>query len=853
MSTASLAAAGLRGHARRLGATALAIVLSVGFLATTLLALDAMERGVGQAVAGDVVERDLVLRPGEESLGVDEVEALRATDGLDVVAAPVQVYGTVDSAYVLATTAPTGPDVELLEGSLPTGPDQVVVSSTTDHAVGDVLTFQPYDSFGESLPGADLEVVGIMDLGGAPLYAWQDVLVVPEEVLRDWDPELSYAMVSLDLAGLDEAEARSVVAEAAPGGTVLTGPEAADQLITQTTGGMDVLRPILLGFGAIAVATSALVIANTFAIVLAQRTRELALLRCVGATRGQVRRTVLLESLVLGVLAATVGVLIGVALTWGAALSLGEINLGTPITLQPGWDPVSLVVPWVVGVAVTAGAAWGPIRRATRVAPMAALQPAASPAVVSRPGLVRIASSVLLLGAGAALLVLAVATRSDSDATANVLLGVAGGLLSFLGVLVASVFFVPAGIRALGAALRGVPGRLAVGNTVSNPRRAAATSAALLIGVTLITMTSVGAASAERTALREIDQQYPADVIAFPQFEAAQHATDDSEGASDSGDSGVAAEEDGQMVARPLNDALTMQVDSLPGVADAVQFGAGWITLEGPDGSWAWESAAYGVDPATAGPVLRNPTATDALQPGTIGLSADLLEMNGLTVGDTVQASGPDGSRELEVVEFAMDEIVLPPADLAALDASSANGGGLLIRLTEDAEVSTVVPEIRDIVEPEGAWVTGSASARAELTVMLDLLVMITTGLLGVAVVIAVVGIANTLALSVLERTRENALLRALGLTRSQMRGMLTLEGVLLALVSALLGIVLGVTYAWFGVQTLLPEGTTTQLAFPLIRVAVILALAVVAGLLASVLPARRAARIAPAAGLATV
>ncbi|WP_256840153.1 ABC transporter permease [Ornithinimicrobium faecis] len=830
MSTLSLAAAGLRGHARRLAATALAIVLSVGFVATTLLALDAMERGIGETVAGDVVNRDLVLWSGEAPLGAGEVDALRERDGLSVVAAPAQVYGTVDSTGVLATTTPTGPGVELLEGKLPAGPDQVVASSTTDHALGDTVTLEPYDSSGEAGDPVDLDVVGIMDVGDSPLYTWQDVLVAQESALREWDPELGYAMVTIDLAGIDEAGARAAVAEAAPGVEVMTGPEAANRLISQATGGLDLLGPVLLGFGAIAVATSALVIANTFAIVLAQRTRELALLRCVGATRAQVRRTVLLEALTLGVVASAAGVLLGVAITWTAALTLGEVNLGTPVTLRPGWNPVSLLAPLVAGVAVTLAAAWWPTRRATRVAPMAALQPAVAPAVASRPGLLRIVASVLLLGAGAAGLVLAAMTH-------NVLVGVASGLLSFVGVLVAAVFFVPAGIRTLGALLRGVPSRLAVGNTVSNPGRAAATSAALLIGVTLITMTSVGAASAERTALSEIDEQFPADVMAFPQFELVGNPSD----------------EDGErMTVRPLDEAIATQVDSVPGVAETVQFEGGWLQMEQADGTWA-ESPVYGIDPAVVAPVLRDPQAVQRLEPGTVGLSDYLMEIRGLREGDTLVLTGPDGSSEATVVPFPLDEVVLPSADLVALDASSAAGGGLLIRLSDDAEVSTVVSAIRDLVEPEGAWVTGSASERAQLTTMLDVLVLITTALLGVAVVIAVVGIANTLALSVLERTRENALLRALGLTRSQLRGMLTLEGVLLSVVSALLGIVLGVTYAWFGVQTLLPEGTTTQLAFPVTQLAVILALAIVAGLLASVLPARRAARIAPAAGLATV
>lgn len=826
MSTLTLAAAGLRGHARRLGATALAIMLSVAFVATTMLALDALERGVAETVAGEVANADLVLQSFDGSIGAAEVDALRGTNGLSVVGAPAQVYGSVGTSGVLVTTPPQGPGVKLLSGSMPSEPGQVAAASTTDYAVGDTLSLELYGTDGTPLPAQTLEVVGLMDVGNAPQFAWDDVLVAPESALRDWDPTLTYPMVSIDLAGVDEAAGRLLLADVAPGARVQTGPEAAAELVTMATGGLDLLGPVLLGFGAIAVATSALVIANTFAIVLAQRTRELALLRCVGATRSQVRRTVLIEALVLGAVAATLGVLLAVAITWAAASALGEVNLGTPITLRPGWDPVSLLLPWVVGVAVTLGAAWWPTRRATRVAPMAALQPAAVPVAASRPGLVRVAASVLLLGAGAAGLVLASSSH-------DILLGVASGLLSFIGVLVAAVFFVPAGIRALGAALRGVPGRLAVGNTVANPGRAAATSAALLIGVTLITMTSVGAASAEKTAMSEIDQNYPADVMVFPMFSNGP--------------------QDDSLAVQPLGQAETNRVSDLSGVAELAQIPAGWLSIEAPDGTWSWDSPVYGIDAASVAPVLRDPGAADTLQPGTVGASESFLEMNGIAPGDTVRLTGPTGNSTATVVTFSMDQFALPAADLAALDASSAGGGALMIRLADDTDVAETVGQIRDIMESQGAWVTGSASERAQLTTVLDLLVLITSALLGVAVVIAVVGIANTLALSVLERARESALLRALGLTRSQLRGMLTIEGMLLAAVSAVLGIALGVAYAWFGVQTLMPEGTQTELAFPLARLALILGLALAAGLLASVLPARRAATIAPAAGLAAV
>lgn len=834
MSTASLAGAGLRGHARRLVATGVAVALSVAFVAASMLGLDAMERGSREVVAGDVLLRDLVIWPGDGVTDSAVLAELRAADGIEVVEASARVYGTVDGAATVATTTPRGTGVELLEGRMPDGASEAVAGSHTGYAVGDTVPFESYAWEGTAQAPVELAIVGVMDVGDSPDLAWEDPLVVTESALTTWEPELGFGMVSLDLAGASWAQAQALVAQAAPGAVVMTGEDAAQQLLEASMGGLDALGALLLGFAAVAVVTSSLVIANTFAIVLAQRARELALLRCVGATRSQVRRTVFTEALVLGAVAATAGVLLGVAVVWGGAVVVNRMELGAALTLRPGWPLEALVVPWLVGLVVTVGAAWLPTRRATRVAPLAALQPASAPVAVSRPGVLRLLASVVLLGAGTAGLVLAASVH-------DVLVGVAAGLVSFVGVLVAAVFLVPAGIRSLGALLPGTPARLAVGTTVSNPARAAATSAALLIGVTLITMTSVGAASAARTAEAEIDAHYPADVMVLPAYSWPE---------SDDG----AAETEGPSVmdVEAVSEESLARASASPALDVVAPLPSAWVELSAGE-SWSTETAAYGVDQALNGAALRSPRIVDALTPGTIGIGGDALEFSGLKAGDVVTVTGVDGSLEATVVEVGSSEYLLPLGDLLAVDASAPEQVGMLVRLPDDADVAAAVADVKDAVQEEGTWLSGGAAERASLDEVLSVLVLVTSGLLGVAVVIAVVGIANTLALSVLERARENALLRALGFTRLQLRGMLTVEGLLLSVVSAVLGIVLGVTYAWFGVRTLLPDGTETALAFPVARLALILGVAVLAGLLAAVLPARRAARIAPAAGLAAV
>lgn len=263
------------------------------------------------------------------------------------------------------------------------------------------------------------------------------------------------------------------------------------------------------------------------------------------------------------------------------------------------------------------------------------------------------------------------------------------------------------------------------------------------------------------------------------------------------------------------------------------------------------EEEVLGVDPRAAAEVLRESAFATALKPGTIAVSATMMSAYGLREGQRVTVSGPDGTVEATLLQGGLEwSRVVHPDVLAAVD-QNAPPVGMLLRLDDGADVEDAMVQVKQAVASTDASVDGAAAVRQELDSILGVLVLVATSLLGVAVVIAVIGIANTLALSVLERGREHALLRGLGLTRGQLRGTLAVEGVLLATVSAVLGILLGIGYAWAGVQSLMPADTTAGLALPIGSLVAVVVLAVAAGLLASVLPARRAARIAPAAVLA--
>ncbi|WP_162786899.1 FtsX-like permease family protein [Janibacter anophelis] len=376
---------------------------------------------------------------------------------------------------------------------------------------------------------------------------------------------------------------------------------------------------------------------------------------------------------------------------------------------------------------------------------------------------------------------------------------------------------VPWATRALGlvaAAPFGPTGRLAVDNAVRNPARAAATTSALLVGVTLVTMTAVGGATARTAVTDFIDGQYPVDVVV--------------QGWS-------------------IPDATVDAVARLDGVRATTRLtGTDVTTTDGIDAT----VAATGDDLAR---VLRDPGALPDVTDGSVVVPEDGAEAAGLSTGDRLVLQGPDGRVPLTVeVGTALGEtwLVTGPA-LAGLDEAPRTRS-VLVRLGDDVDTAATVDAVKEVAAGvDGAQVSGAAPIREANMQVLDIALAVVLALLAISVLIALVGIANTLSLSVIERTRESALLRALGLTRGQLRGMLAIESVLLALVGVVLGSVLGVAYGLAGVRALFGAHMAVAPTLPWGQLAAVALVAVVAGLVASVLPARRAARVSPAQALA--
>lgn len=579
----------------------------------------------------------------------------------------------------------------------------------------------------------------------------------------------------------------------------------------------DFLRFLLLMLGAVSLIVAAFVIANTFRIIVAQRARELALARTIGATRRQVAIGVLIEAAVVGLAGGLVGIVLGVA----AGSALG-------VVIADGTDELPIVVSaptilWslAVGMAVTVGSAVHPAVAATRVAPLAAVR-AVPDGVESRgAGRVRLRIGLILVAIGAALLVAGAALPA---AGYGLLLVIPGASVCFLGILVLGPRTVPPMLQALGGALAAASRparsttRLATANAARNPKRAATTAAALLIGVTVVTGFVTVAESTRSSVDVILDQQVPADFV----------VTTRSGGG--------------------VPPAAIEAIEALPEMGASVS--VHWTTAR-----------AFGiVDVDVAGLDLRRydqiarvsgDGSLDDVGEGGIAVDDVTAERQGLAVGGEVTVGGRSFRVafvvDLRSVGFA--QVIVPPETFASLFPDVGGPEQFAVDAAENVPIAEARAAIEAVAErvPDVS-VYSNIESRAELDRQLDRIVGVVVAILGLAVVIAAIGIANTLSLAVHERTREIGLLRALGVTARQTRVMLGVEAVLASVTAAVMGVAVGVVFAWAAVATI-PNLVFTV---PWTRLALCAVAAGLLGLLASLVPARRAARLSPVVALAT-
>lgn len=806
MRTVTLAS--MRTYARRYVAALIAIMIATAFIVAINALSQAARAGSHEAVNQqyrDVGVAVTAVGAPQDALKVSR--ELGEVQGVTSVATNWRAYSTVrfpdgSKDVAIGSVAAASPLrwQHVATGQLPQRNNEVAVSAKQAKSygarIGDVITL--------ALPEGkrSLTVTGIVDDVEGPLTA---AVYLPE---RAFAPLKDFGFpIDIVAATTNPSAVAANLSGTIDAGQALTGEDYRRNLQLEATRGIDIFQKLIFVFAGISLFVGALVIANTFTILLAQRARDLALLRCVGAQRRQVARSVVCEGAVIGVVGSALGVVLGLAIATIGTSIIGNLSPETPMS-SASLSLMAIAVPVALGIAVTVGSAWAPAHRAGDQSPLGALHPQGVVDVRTRSGALRIIAALGLQLVGIGGLIVGV--------NGSLPIGMLGGMLSFIGVVLLTPLMVPFAIKLVGPVARrlGVAGQLAHMNSLRNPRRTAATSTALLIGVTLITAVVVGSASIQNKVNTSLDLNTPVDLTVSPS-------------------AGVVAEH----VVKDLKD--------VNGVADIATLNITRVKLN------TVRQGVLGVD-RDALAIMRGDGPLQQLRPDQIVLpfGSEVLQDG----RDTVTLQIGDQRRELHAI-FA-EEIGNVPlvraTTLQAMGGASAGIGAVWLRAADQADPGDVASDVQAVAETSQLDMAGGLPDRADVLKALDVVLAVTVGLLAIAVLIALIGVGNTLSLSVLERVRENSLLRALGLQRSGLRRMLAIEALLMALVAAILGVLLGTAYAWFGVKTASIGVFTSSpsLQMPWGQIAMILVVAALAGLAACVLPARRAARIEPAAGL---
>ncbi len=820
---------------RRHVAAIIAIALSTAFVTVMVLAGSLVTASLRASAEQTYAGVDLVA--STEEYGAQAPDIPGARDVTPVLTSYAQVTGPDPArpAFVQITgelPASVQP-LDLASGRAASAADEVVLDDSTARSlgaeVGDRITI-PRDQLAGTDPSAGdpaFTVTGItapttaqalgMGMSGLHVSAAAAGLVFGDATQQ---------MTNTWFASVAPGEDASAVAAAAStsGLAVRTGAEAIEDQVQGMMQGFAFLGAILVVFVVIALLTTAVVIANTFTVTLAQQTRSLALLRTLGASRRQVAGIVTRETLLVGLVGSALGTVLGHLFV--QAVLLGVWGLGwLPGVLAVPVTVLSIVLPLVVGVVLALVSGVLPARRATRVAPLQALRPE-PPAAARRFG-VREGIGVVALVLGLGALVGGAALSSSGQAGMGIVLGVIGGIVSFVGLLLLLVALTGPLARAVGAVvgrLGGTPARLAAATTRRHPGRSAATIAALVIGTTLMTMMSVGARTADVSLTRDLADARPIDAVITGAALPADAAT-------------------------RIGDVRGIAATETAARADVDVHAAEDMTL-------------YAASPEQIAAVSNRDDLAPELHDDVIVLGTDRATRFGVSDGQRLELTGADGATVTVTVHVDgnLHLSLTTPATLHALAGDQVQPV-VLARFAApgspergDADAMTVAGDVQDVLAQDGfveAQADFGGVERETYGQVLDVLLGITLALLAVAVLVALVGVANTLSLGVIERSGENALLRALGTTRGQMRSMLGWEGVLLAFIGAVLGIVLGGVYGVAGIWCILGGAFPVTITIPWVQIAAVLVLAVLAGWAASVLPGRRAARTAPAQALA--
>jgi putative ABC transport system permease protein len=822
----------LRGLARRPGRlllTGSAVLVAAFVLFGTVLAQRVAEQTVLDTFSGTPAATSMVVEAAETGgIGATELSRIRSVPGVAEavgrIQAGLQVAGTADG--YLSVDADPGPGplsrLTLRSGGYPTRAGELAVDARTAQrlgvAPGGQLTVRLGDRSGK---GVQVTVTGVVDGPASPsaqAYA-------PDTVVADLLGEARYSRVDVRAApGVSAVQVAERLAESVgTGGRVTSGDRVRLAEATAAAKQLDQVFALVGMFVLIAVVAAALVATSTFRIVFAQRMRQLALLRAVGAHRGQLVGALTVEGALVGVAAGAAGVLLAAATSRGVP-ALADAA-GTRLSVPP--PPIGPGVAVVLGaMLLTITAVLAPAAAAATVSPLQALRSAGT--VTAAPGLPTARRYAGLLLAALAIVVVGIVLvalpgpdATDYSPTAGLELIVLSGALAFGALVALGPALVRPILMAAARPLRrlGPTGILAVRGVGGAPRRAAAVSVVVALGVTLIAGTVVGAASLGAYADRGLALQAPAD------FQVS------------GGDANLAR-----------------QLAAAPALAHVTSFRLVQVSLGATSGTAL--DLDLGALPALQAVYPASGTLAD-LRPGRVVLAGQTARALHVAAGDPVTIRTDKATLHATVAATLSDSAplnasaVLAPADLDTLGAGPEPTGVLADAAAGDQARQAAAAAIRAVAGTNtGVEVAVLADARDATTEQIAGLFATALGLLALTVLIAVVGVGTTTALMVVERTREFGLLRALGLPRGGLRRLIGLEAALYGLIGAALGVLLGVPYAWLVVRVLnlgaplrLPAGQLLLLFFALVTITAV----------AGLLPARRAVRVSPVAALGTV
>lgn len=816
----------------RLVLSALAVVLGVMFVSGSFVLTDTLQRSFTDLFSSAFANVDVSVTPKAEKGKQPEPLTPQAISDVKSVPGVASAVGDVQGSArpvgkngkVMTTSgAPrlgfnwTGTGLEKIrDGRAPQAENEVAVgaylASTGQFKVGDeisLLTLEPKKTF--RIAGVYEYAGGRDSLGGELSVAFTEP--VAQQLLLGQKDVFSGVTVTAAQGTSDDALRDAVAAKMGSGYDVKTGAALAKEQSDQINEGLKFFNYVLLGFAGIALFVGIFIILNTFSIIVAQRTRELALLRSMGASRGQVIGSVVLEALVIGLIASVVG--LGAGIGVGALLAniFSTVGGGNLHLAGIGVPMSAIISSFAVGMIVTVVAAVMPALRASRIAPVAAMREAATP---DRPLTKITITGALVAAAGGTSL-----GFGFQQASLPLIFG--GILVAFVGVALLTPLLSKPMVSLIGRLLSwSMPGLLGRRNSARNPRRTAITAAALMVGISLITGVSVVLTSATKSIEKLASGQLQTDLI-------------------------ISGE--GQMEGAPA----TFQRDVLTRVekTDGVSSTLGWSQ----DGVLQGESQMFAVAVTDVSAMKTmfalKPKSGDIapLKDDQLALPEEMAAEKGWSVGSKVTLQLAKGEPRTYTVGFIWAKSqVLQGALVLPASAAEHFRSNQIAQAFVQVTPGTSVADVQKRVEPLFAdnpeiTVQDRSGFVKQTTSQFDTVLLMIQILLALAILIAVLGVINTLALSVIERTRELGLLRAIGMRRSQVMRMITVESVVISVFGAVLGLAVGLALGVATVQALKDQGIS-EIGFPWLTMVQYLVVAAVVGVIAAILPAIRAARL---------